>query len=131
MKILAFCLLTVSLFASDLKLQVFQPPTSTCPKSWFTDMKKVANEVDVITVMNVKNLKRQIGIPYDIQSCNTSIMGDYVFEGNVPYQAIKDFLKEKPTNAIGVSLPAYENDKTPKTVYILFENKSYKEYGKY
>ncbi len=131
MKILAFCLLAISLFASESKLQVFQPPTSTCPKSWFIEMEKVAKEVDVVTVMNVKNLKRQIGIPYDIQSCNTSLMGDYVFEGNVPSRAIKDFLKEKPKNAIGLSLPAYENDKNPKTVFIIFEDKTYKEFGKY
>ncbi len=131
MKILTFCLLAILLFANESKLQVFQPPTSTCPKSWFADMEKIAKKVDVITVRNVKNLKRQIGIPYDIQSCNTSIMGDYVFEGNVPFKAIKDFLKEKPKDAIGLSLPAYENDKNPKTVYILFDDKSYKEYGKY
>lgn len=131
MKALALCLLAISLFASESKLQVFQPPTSTCPKSWFTDMEEIADKVDVVTVMNVKNLKRQIGIPYDIQSCNTSLMGDYVFEGNVPSSAIKDFLKQKPKNAIGLSLPAYENDKNPKTVFILYEDKTYKEFGKY
>lgn len=119
------------LFASSNKMQVFQPPSSTCPQSWFEDMENVTNELDVVTVMNVKNLKREIGIPYEVQSCNTSIMGDYVFEGNVPSDAIKDFLKDIPKNSIGLALPAYENNKDPKTVYIIFEDKTYKKFGKY
>lgn len=130
-KIIVFCFLAVSIFANDSKMQVYQPPTSTCPKSWFTDMENVTNDLDVVTVMDVKSLKRQIGIPYEVQSCNTSLMGDYVFEGNVPSSAIKDFMKNKPKNSIGLALPAYENNKNPKTVYVIFEDKTYKKFGKY
>jgi hypothetical protein len=79
----------------------------------------------------VKNLKRQIGIPQEIQSCNTSILNDYVFEGNVPSLAIKDFFKDIPKNSIGLSLPAYENEKELKQVFIIYEDKTYKEFGKY
>lgn len=94
-------------------------------------METVSNEIDVVTMMDVKSLKRNIGIPKEIQSCNTTLMDDYVFEGNVPSKAIKDFLKNTPKNAIGLSLPAYENEKNPKTVFVIFEDKSYKEYGRY
>ena len=44
---------------------------------------------------------------------------------------IKDFFKEIPKNAIGLSLPSYENDKELKTVYVIYEDKTYKEFGKY
>ena len=44
---------------------------------------------------------------------------------------IEDFLKNKPNEAIGLSLPSYENDKNPKTVYVIFEDKTFKEFGKY
>lgn len=122
---------TISLMAKEIKMQVFQPPSSTCPKSWFIDMEEVVEKVEVITLMSVKNLKKDIGIPKEIQSCNTSLVGDYVFEGNVPVKAIKDFLKNKHQNAIGLALPAYENEKDPKTVYIIFEDKTYKKFGMY
>ena len=122
---------TVTLMAKEIKMQVFQPPVSSCPKSWFKDMEKVANIVEVVTLMSVKSLKKDIGIPKELQSCNTSLLNDYVFEGNVPLKAIKDFLKTKPLNAIGLALPAYENDKDPKTVYIIFEDKTYKKFGMY
>ena len=124
-------LFTMSLMASESKMQVFQPPNSSCPKSWFIDMEKLVDKVDVITLMSVKSLKKDIGIAKEIQSCNTSLMDDYVFEGNVPLQAIKDFLVNKPSNSIGLALPAYENDRNPKTVYVIFEDKSYKKFGMY
>jgi hypothetical protein len=112
-------------------IQVFKPIASTCPQNWLDDIKKVANEVKIVNLRDVKRLKHEIGIPYDLRSCNTSMMGDYIFEGNVPLKAIKDFLKKVPKNALGLSLPAWQNDKKVKTVFVLFKDKSYKEFGKY
>ena len=119
------------LFANENKMQIFQPITSNCPASWLSEMKTIANKVDIVAVNSNKNLKREVGIPKEIQSCNTSFLNDYVFEGNVPSLAIKDFFKNIPNNAIGLALPAYENDKEEKTVFVIFEDKTYKEFGKY
>ena len=119
------------MFASENKMQIFQPITSTCPQSWLDEMKNVAKDVEIITVNSNKNIKNEVGIPSQIQSCNTSFLNDYVFEGNVPSLAIKDFFKNIPKNAIGLSLPSYENEKEEKTVFIIFEDKTYKEFGKY
>ncbi|WP_375724768.1 hypothetical protein LXN10_04855 [Arcobacter sp. KX21116] len=129
-------LVFISIFASFLcaqssMMQIYKPVTGSCPQDWIEEMTKEVKEVNVVSLMNVKNLKKEIGIPKEIQSCNTSIIDDYVFEGNVPARAIKDFFKTKPKNAIGLSLPAYENDKSPKTVFVLFEDKTYKIFGKY
>ena len=123
--------LSISLFAQNQKMQIYKPVTSSCPQSWLDEMQKNVNEVQIVSLMDVKNLKREVGVPKEIQSCNTSILDDYIFEGNVPTLAIKDFFKDIPKNAIGLSLPAYENDKEEKTVFIIFEDKTYKEFGKY
>lgn len=130
--ILSFLLFfATSLFANESKMQVFKPLTSTCPASWYEEMKNVAKEVEVITLRDVKAIKRDVGVPYELQSCNTSFLNDFVFEGNVPLQAIKDYLSKPVKNSIGLALPAYENDKNPKTVFVIYENKSFKEFGKY
>lgn len=126
----------IAIFLSFISLnaqtiQVFKPVVSTCPKSWLEEMKEVATEVEVISLRDVKRLKHEIGIPTNLRSCNTSIMDDYIFEGNVPKKAIKEFLAKNPKNALGLILPAFENDKKEKTVYILFKDKSYKVFGKY
>ena len=123
--------LSLSLFAQNQKMQIYKPVTSSCPQSWLDEMQKNVDEVHIVSLMDVKNLKREVGVPKEIQSCNTSIIDDYIFEGNVPSSAIKDFFKDIPKNATGLSLPAYENDKELKTVFIIFEDKTYKEFGKY
>jgi hypothetical protein len=123
--------LSLSLFAQNQKMQIYKPVTSSCPQSWLDEMQKNVNNVQIVSLIDVKNLKREVGVPKEIQSCNTSILDDYIFEGNVPALAIKDFFKDIPKNAIGLSLPAYENDKEEKIVFIIFEDKTYKEFGKY
>jgi hypothetical protein len=123
--------LSLSLFAQNQKMQIYKPVTSSCPQSWLDEMQKNVDNVQIVSLIDVKNLKREVGVPKEIQSCNTSILDDYIFEGNVPALAIKDFFKDIPKNAIGLSLPAYENDKEEKTVFIIFEDKTYKEFGKY
>ena len=133
MKKLVFILfLALSLFASDEKMQIFKPVSSSCPQDWLDKIKSDVNEsVDVVSMIDMKALKRNVGIPKEIQSCNTSIYKDFVFEGNVPSLAIHDFLKNPVKNSIGLSLPAYENDKETKTVFVIFEDKTFKEFGKY
>jgi hypothetical protein len=123
--------LSISLFAQNQKMQIFKPVSSTCPQSWLDEMQQNVEDVKVISLIDMKGLKHQAGVPKEIQSCNTSIIDDYIFEGNVPASAIKDFFKDIPKNATGLSLPAYENDKEFKTVFIIFEDKTYKEFGKY
>jgi hypothetical protein len=119
------------LFSADSKMQILQPTSSTCPQSWLDDMKKLSNDVKIISMITVSNVKNDVGIPREIRSCNTTFFNDMVIEGNVPVEAIEDFLKNKPNEAIGLSLPSYENDKNPKTVYVIFEDKTFKEFGKY
>ena len=123
--------LSISLFAQNQKMQIYKPVSSTCPQSWLDEMQQNVEDVKVVSLIDMKGLKHQVGVPKEIQSCNTSIIDDYIFEGNVPASAIKDFFKDIPKNATGLSLPAYENDKELKTVFIIFEDKTYKEFGKY
>lgn len=130
-KIILSAILSLGLFAQEQTIQIFKPITSSCPQSWLDEVKKEVSNVQVVSLIDVKNLKREIGIPKEIQSCNTSILNDYVFEGNVPALAIKDFLANPIKNAIGLALPAYENEKEEKTVFVVFEDKTYKEFGKY
>ncbi len=130
-KILVSAIFSLSLFAQEQTIQIFKPITSSCPQSWLNDLKTEVSDIQIVSLIDVRNLKREVGIPKEIQSCNTSFLNDYVFEGNVPTLAIKDFFKNIPKDAIGLALPAHENDKKEKTVFVIFEDKTYKEFGKY
>lgn len=124
-------ILALGLFADNQKMQIYKPVSSSCPQSWLDEMQQNIQDVKVVSLIDMKALKHEVGVPKNIQSCNTSVIDDYIFEGNVPSSAIKDFFKDIPKNAIGLSLPSYENDKELKTVFIIFEDKTYKEFGKY
>lgn len=117
--------------AEDLKMQIYKPVTSSCPASWVSDVELSIAKPEITSLTDVKSLKNSIGIPRELYSCNTSILGDYVFEGNVPTEAIKKFMNEKPSGAIGLSLPASQNEETLKKVYIMYADKTYKIYGTY
>jgi len=131
MKKIALTLVTLTLLnAENLKMQIYKPVTSSCPASWLSEIEEIADP-QIMSIADLKGLKYTIGMPREMYSCNTSIIDDYAFEGNVPPEAIKKFLKEKPKNTIGLSLPANQNDEEKKKVYIIFDDKSYKLYGIY
>ena len=46
-------------------------------------------------------IKADAGVPLQLQSCHTTLIGDYVFEGHIPADVIARFLDEKP-NAKGL-----------------------------
>ncbi|MFY9142500.1 DUF411 domain-containing protein [Sulfuricurvum sp.] len=129
MKKTALILLMLSLAdAEDLKLQIYKPLTGSCPASWMTEMEMTIAKPEIVSLTDVKSLKHSIGIPRELYSCNTSVLGDYVFEGNVPPAVIKKFMAEKPEGAIGLSLPASQNEEAVKKVYIIYADGTYKIY---
>lgn len=52
----------------------------------------------------LESMKENSGIPMELQSCHTTIIGDYFVEGHMPLEAIEKLLSEKPDIA-GIALP--------------------------
>ena len=51
-------------------------------------------------------IKQKFNIKSEYRSCHTAVSEDgYIFEGHVPSKYIAQFLSEKNTNAIGLSVP--------------------------
>ena len=42
------------------------------------------------------SIKTKYKVPKELQSCHTTIIGDYFVEGHVPLEAVDKLLKEKP-----------------------------------
>lgn len=53
---------------------------------------------------DVAEIKDDLGIPPDMQSCHTLIVEDYFVEGHVPLEAIRKLLEEQPP-IDGIALP--------------------------
>lgn len=65
---------------------------------------KVSPKVNPIEVQDPDALKQQYGIPSELESCHTTIIGDYFIEGHMPLEAVEKLLKEQP-DIKGIALP--------------------------
>ena len=60
-----------------------------------------------MTVENLTDLrpfKTRYGIPADLQTCHTALVGAYVVEGHVPADLILRLLRERPP-VVGLAVP--------------------------
>jgi hypothetical protein len=64
--------------------------------------------VTVESVSDVSPLKQQFGIPEDLWSCHTGMVGGYAVEGHVPADLIQKMLAERPDIA-GIAAPGMPN----------------------
>ena len=61
-------------------------------------------DIKINNLQDVSSIKNNLGIPYELQSCHTTIIESYFVEGHVPIEAINKLLEERP-NIKGISLP--------------------------
>ena len=65
---------------------------------------KVSPKVNTLDTKGSDEIKIKYGIPSELQSCHTTIIGDYFIEGHMPLEAVEKLLKEK-SNIKGIALP--------------------------
>ncbi|MDP2672555.1 MAG: DUF411 domain-containing protein [Nanoarchaeota archaeon] len=65
---------------------------------------KVSPKVNTLDTKGSDEIKIKYGIPSELKSCHTTIIGDYFIEGHMPLEAVEKLLKEKP-DIKGIALP--------------------------
>jgi hypothetical protein len=90
--------------SAPVPMQVFKTPTCGCCAKWVDHMKAAGFAPEVQDLPNLAVVKSNAGVPANLQSCHTALVGGYVVEGHVPADAVKRMLKEKPKVA-GISVP--------------------------
>lgn len=88
-------------------LQVYKSPTCGCCSVWIDHLQERGFAAHIRHPRNLNQVKRNFRVPAQYQSCHTAVTEDgYVFEGHIPAKIIKQFLREKPKDAIGLTVPA-------------------------
>lgn len=91
------------------KITVFYSPTCSCCGQYISYLKRKGLEV-----IKKEDMRKRIDIldkhqiSQNMESCHTSIVGDYFVEGHVPFEIIKKLLEEKP-EIDGIALPGMPN----------------------
>jgi hypothetical protein len=84
---------------------VFKSPTCGCCGNYIEYMEEQGYKVKKVNVQDLTEIKERYNIPQDMQSCHTTLIGDYFVEGHVPIESVEKLLTEKP-DVDGIALPA-------------------------
>ncbi|MEK6950353.1 MAG: DUF411 domain-containing protein [Nanoarchaeota archaeon] len=93
---------TANVAASQVTL--FKSQSCGCCDLYLRYMEKNDYAVTVNQVDDLSPVKDKYHIPQQMQSCHTSVIGNYFVEGHMPTEAIVKLMAEKPDIA-GIALP--------------------------
>jgi hypothetical protein len=83
---------------------VYKTATCGCCTKWVDYMRAQGFDVKAQDVDDIGSVKATFGVPPELSSCHTSLVGGYVIEGHVPADVIKRLLRERPKVA-GLAVP--------------------------
>ena len=92
--------------AEAISLDVYKSPTCGCCELWVEHVNAQGFKSSVQHPDDLNAIKDKFGIKPEYQSCHTAVSKEgYIFEGHIPARLVKQFLAEKPANAIGLAVP--------------------------
>ena len=106
--VLLFAALAVAGCRSEAQtptVTVYKTPTCGCCTLWADHMTEEGFTVERIDVPSLDDVKARLGVPAQLASCHTAVVGDVVVEGHVPAEDVRRFLAEPPAEAIGLAVP--------------------------
>ncbi len=109
-KLVVFSVIVFAVFAivngntnSKPEAVVYKSLTCGCCEGFISELKNDFN-VEIKVMDDISDIKDKYNIPLEMQSCHTTIIGDYFIEGHVPMEAIDKLLETMP-EIDGIILP--------------------------
>jgi hypothetical protein len=85
-------------------IDVYKDPSCGCCSKWVEHLQQHDFTVRVTDTNDLGAVKAAHGVPPQVESCHTALVGGYVVEGHVPAADIVRLLQERPAIAgIGVA----------------------------
>lgn len=82
----------------------YKSPACGCCGEWVKHMQSSGFRVETQEVADVTPIKRKYGVPEELWSCHTAVVGGYAIEGHVPAVDVKRLLREG-IEAKGLAVP--------------------------
>ncbi|AMN67009.1 DUF411 domain-containing protein [Psychrobacter sp. P11G5] len=90
----------------NVSATVYKDANCGCCKEWVGYAEDNGLNATANDVADLSLFKERYGVPPQMQSCHTAVTTDgYVFEGHVPAKHMAQFLKNPPSDAIGLAVP--------------------------
>jgi len=92
--------------AAGNALVVYKSPTCGCCEAWIHHIESAGFTAEIMHPTDLNQIKLENDISPAYQSCHTAVSEEgYLFEGHIPAQYIRQFLKNPPADAIGLAVP--------------------------
>ncbi|GAB4257424.1 MAG: DUF411 domain-containing protein [Methylomicrobium sp.] len=88
----------------DKEIVVYRSPTCGCCGKWIRHLQDEHFKVIDNVVNDMDSIKKKYGVPAELASCHTAIIGGYVIEGHVPAEDIDKLMSLKP-DIMGIAVP--------------------------
>lgn len=95
---------TVAAAENGKDVMLYKNPQCSCCEGYANYLREHGFKVKVKATHDLALIRKQAGVPSDIEGCHTSIIDKYVVEGHVPVATVNKLLNERP-DIKGVSLP--------------------------
>ena len=102
--LLAWVVLGTPAAAEPAEVHVYKTPTCGCCGKWVDHLRQRGFPVRTTDLPKLDEVKSMNGVPRQLSSCHTAIVGSYVIEGHVPAEDVIRLLSEKPAIA-GLAVP--------------------------
>jgi hypothetical protein len=83
---------------------VYKTATCGCCSKWVDHLRAQGFDVKALDVDNIASVKATYGVPQELGSCHTALVGGYVVEGHVPGDVVSRMLRERP-KIVGLAVP--------------------------
>jgi hypothetical protein len=83
---------------------MYKNPECSCCEGYAAYLRENGFDVTIKPTHDLPLIKRQYGVPSELEGCHTTLVGGYVVEGHVPVNTLIRLLTEKPAIK-GISLP--------------------------
>jgi hypothetical protein len=86
------------------EILVYKSASCGCCRAWVDHVRQAGFNPTVRDVGDVNPLKAELGVPRQLWSCHTALVGGYLIEGHVPADLALKLLADKP-EAAGIAVP--------------------------
>lgn len=84
---------------------VYRDPECGCCEAWAGIAREAGYKVTVENRADMAAVKERLGVPPDLASCHTALVGGYAIEGHVPMAHVARLLRDKPEDIKGIAVP--------------------------
>ena len=86
-------------------MTVYRDPSCGWCEAWAAIAGQAGFQVAVVDSQEMPAIKRRYGVPEELASCHTTIVGGYAVEGHVPIADVRRLLAARPTQIKGIAVP--------------------------